>query len=224
LLSNSREDLTLAFVSIIFTLKNTYISIDMNKIKFYFLGITILLLAGCSRMFNVNFQKFDDEFKNSRKIIARIDLGPEERRTEINWAHVIFEREISDKQDNVKAYFVISRSSNSFKIENSGYLKAGGQSFEINITNALTEYKSKNETSVETYTKTDSTGVKTGQKTEIDENIWIDDKFIFSLTPEMISKIKNSDEFIVRFYFGPIPATYRFKGSKLKPVQRMLNE
>lgn len=196
----------------------------MNKLKYIIFALTILLNAGCSRMFNVNFQKFDDEFKNTSKIIARIDLAPEERRTEINWAHVIFEREISDKQDNVKAYFVISRSSTSFKIENSGYLKADGQSFEINFANAVTEYKSKNETSVETYTKTDSTGVKTGQKTDIDENIWIDDKFIFSLTPEMISKIKNTNEFIVRFYFGPVPATFRFKGSKLKPVQRMLNE
>lgn len=196
----------------------------MNKLKYLIFAILILLPAGCSRMISLNFQKFDDEFKNSRKIIARIDLAPEERRTEIDWAHVIFEREISDKQDNVKAYFVISRSSASFKIENSGYLKADGQSFEINITNALTEYKSKNETSVETYTKTDSTGVKTGQKTDINENIWIDDKFIFSLTPDMISKIKYADEFIVRFYFGPIPATFRFKGSKLKPVQRMLNE
>lgn len=196
----------------------------MKKVKYFIFGISFLFMTSCSWMFYDNFQKFDDEFKNSRKVIARIDLDPQERRTEINSAHVIFEREITDKQDNVKAFFVIARSSTSFKIENLGYLKADNQSFEINIINPVSEYKSKSETSVETYTKTDSTGVKTGQTTDIDERIWIDDKFIFSLTPEMISIIKKTDEFNVRFYFGPIPATFRFKGSKLKPIHKMLNE
>jgi hypothetical protein len=196
----------------------------MKKIKYLLFGIPLVLMTSCIWMFYDNFQIFDDEFKNNRKVIARIDLIPQERRTEINSAHVIFEREISDKQDNVKAFFVIARSSTSFKIENSGYLKSDNQSFEINIINPVSEYKSTNETSVETYTKTDSTGVKTGQTTDIDERIWIDDKFMFSLTPEMISIIKKADEFKVRFYFGPIPATFRFKGSKIKPIHKMLNQ
>jgi len=196
----------------------------MKKIKYLLFGIPLVLMTSCIWMFYDNFQIFDDEFKNNRKVIARIDLIPQERRTEINSAHVIFEREISDKQDNVKAFFVIARSSTSFKIENPGYLKSDNQSFEINIINPVSEYKSTNETSVETYTKTDSTGVKTGQTTDIDERIWIDDKFMFSLTPEMISIIKKADEFKVRFYFGPIPATFRFKGSKIKPIHKMLNQ
>lgn len=196
----------------------------MEKLKYLIFGILALLTAGCSRMFYEKLQIFDDEFKNSQKIIARLDLYPQERRTEINYAHIIFEREISGKQDSVKAFFVIARSSTSFRIENKGYLKADNQSFEINIINPSSEYKSKSETSVETYTKTDSTGVKTGQTTNIDENIWIDDKFMFRLTPEIISLIKKTDEFKVRFYFGPIPATFIFKGSKLKTIHQMLNQ
>lgn len=196
----------------------------MKKLKYLIFGITLLFMTSCSWLFYDNFQKFDDEFKNSRKVIARIDLYPQERRTEINSAHVIFEREISDNLDNVKAFFVIERSSTSFKIENSGYLKADNQSFEINILNPVSEHKSKSESSVETYIKTDSTGVNIGQTTDIDERIWIDDKFIFTLSPEMISIIKKTDEFMVRFYFGPIPATFRFKGLKLKPIHKMLNE
>jgi hypothetical protein len=160
----------------------------MKKMTCFLLAIISLFLTSCSWIFYDNFQKFDDEFKNSKKIIARIILDPEERRTEINSAAVIFEREVSSNQDIVKAYFVIARST------------------------------------VSTYAKTDSTGVKTGQTTDIDENIWIDDKFMFTLTPEIISKIKKADEFIVRFYFGPIPATFKFKGSKLKPIHKVLDE
>jgi hypothetical protein len=196
----------------------------MNKSKVLLLAIPTLLLFSCARIFYVNFQEFDDEFKNSKKIIARVLIRPEERRTEINYAQVIFEREISLNQDIVKAYFVISRSTTSFKIESLGYLKADNQQFEINVISPVSEYKSKNETSVSTYAKTDSTGVKTGQTTDIDQQIWIDDKFIFALTPEMIAKIKKSDEFIVRFYFGPIPATFKFSGPDLKPIHKVLNE
>jgi hypothetical protein len=196
----------------------------MNKSKVLLLALPILFLSGCLRMFYVNFQKFDDEFKNNTKIIARILIRPEERGTEINYSQVIFEREVSANQDIVKAYFVISRSTTSFKIENLGYLKADNQSFEINVVCPVSEYKSKNHTSVSTYAKTDSTGVKTGQTTDTDQQTWIDDKFIFTLTPEMIAKIKKSDEFIVRFYFGPIPATFKFKGPDLKPIHKVLNE
>jgi hypothetical protein len=184
----------------------------------------LLLLSGCTWMFFDNYQNFDDEFKNNSKIIARILLDTEERRTEINSAYVIFEREVSANQDIVKAYFVIARSTSSFKIENKGFLKADNQSFEIDVINPVTEHKSKNETSVQTFTKVDSTGVYSGQSTDIDESLWTDDKFMFTLSPEMISRIKSSNELILRFYFGPIPATFRFRRSDLKTLHRLLNE
>lgn len=60
-------------------------------------GIPFLFMTSCSWMIYDNFQKFDDEFKNNRNVIARIVLDPQERRTEINSAYIIFERETSDK-------------------------------------------------------------------------------------------------------------------------------
>jgi hypothetical protein len=195
----------------------------MKKSKYLILTIPLFTFISCTHLFYNNYQKFDDEFRNNKKLIARIIQRPEERRTEITSAYIIIEREISEKQDNVKAFVVIARSSTSFKIENTGYLKADNQSFVLNISNPVSEYKSKNETSVSTYSKTDSTGVSTGQTTDIDERIWIDDKFIFSLTPEMTTKIKKSNEIILRFYFGPIPATFRISGSKLIPINKVLN-
>jgi hypothetical protein len=195
----------------------------MKKIKYLMLLVPGLLLTSCAWLLYDNYQKFDDEFRNNKKFIARVIIDPEERRTEINSAYVIFEREVSSDQDNVKAFFVISRSSNSFKIEDQGFLKANDQSFEIKIINTVSEYKSRTETSVKTYAKTDSTGVETGQTTDIDERNWIDDKFMFTLTPEMISEIRKSDVFIVRFYFGPMQATFKFRGSKLNPIHKVLN-
>jgi hypothetical protein len=198
----------------------------MNIIKKYSLFLSALLMttSACSWLFFDDFQRFDDEFKNSKKLIARVLLDSKERRTEINGAYIIFDREISDKQDVTKAYLVISRTSSSFKVEKSGFLKADGKTFEIEISQPETEYKTKNETSVSTYAKSDSTGVTTGQTTDIEQHSWIDDKFMFTVTPEMISAIKETNEVVLRFYFGPVPATFIIKRSKLFSIHKVLNE
>lgn len=197
--------------------------IQNDKIKSFILILLISFsLAGCTDFLYDSFQQFDDEFKNSRKNIARLVLYPEERRTEINSASVIIEKEMLPGQELTKAYFVISRSSYSFRLEKTAFMKAAGQSFEINIAEPLTEYRSKKESSVSTNTTTDSTGVKTSETTNFNEYNWIDDKFVFELTPEMVSAINKSEEFIVRFYLGPIPATFKFKGSGLSAVHKAL--
>jgi hypothetical protein len=90
------------------------------------------------------------------------------------------------------------------------------------VTDPLTEYRSKRESSVSLSSKTDSTGVSTSQTTSLNEYDWIDDKFVFELTPAMVSAINKSEEFIVRFYLGPVPATFRFKGYRLKAVHKAL--
>jgi hypothetical protein len=175
-------------------------------------------------MFYDNYQRYDDEFKNNTKIISRVMLRPIERRTEISAAYIIFEREFSSSSDVAKAYFVVSRTMNSFKIENKGFMKVGEKPFEIEISSPVSEYRSKSETSVSSYAKVDSTGVHTGQTTDIDESKWIDDKFMFPLTDDMKDRIKDADVIILRFYFGPIPATFRIAGSKFNPVRKMFRE
>jgi hypothetical protein len=196
----------------------------MKKYVCLFAAAFFLLVSGCTWIFYDTFQKFDDEFKNERKILARVSLKPEERRTEIMSAKVIFERVLSGNRDNVNAYFVIARESSSFKIDNSAFLKADNQTFELQIDNPVSELKSETETSVSSYASSDSTGVKTGQTTDIDSRTWFDDKFMFAVTPEMVTRISNAKEMIVRFYFGPVPATYIFRGSKLRYIQRILKE
>lgn len=173
-------------------------------------------------MYYRRFQSFDDEFRNSRKLIARISLRPEEKRTEINSAYVLFEREITSGSNKTNAYFVVSRSTKSFRIQDRGYLRAGDKTFETDITNILSEYKSKSSATFQTFAGSDSTGASSGVLADMDERIWIDDKFMLILTPEMTSEIKNAGEFIARFYFGPVPATFRFSGSKFKPVNKLL--
>jgi hypothetical protein len=186
------------------------------------LSLVTLLLTGCSWLFYDRYQEFNDEFKNSRKTIARMEIRPLEPRTEIGYAKIIFEREFSDKNDLVKAYFVIDRSSSSFKIDNQGFIRIDDISFNITFEDILSEQKMKTETSTSSYLTTDSTTVSSGSTVDSDSRIWIDDKFLFTLSEDMIEKIKTSDNIIFRFYFGPIPGTFRIKGTDLKFVKKIL--
>lgn len=151
-----------------------------------------------------------------------MEIRPLEPRTEIGYAKIIFEREFSDKNDLVKAYFVIDRSSSSFKIDNQGFIRIDDISFNITFEDILSEQKMKTETSTSSYLTTDSTTVSSGSTVDSDSRIWIDDKFLFTLSEDMIEKIKTSDNIIFRFYFGPIPGTFRIKGTDLKFVKKIL--
>lgn len=181
------------------------------------------LLTGCIRSLYYRTQEYNDEFKNSKKQIARMDVRPQESRTDVDYARIIFEREISDNHDITKAYFVISRSPISFRTDQTGFLKIDNDAYEITLDYILSEQKADTEISTSSYIKSDSTGVSSGSSASSDTNLWIDDKFMITLTPEMISKIRMADVLIIRFYFGPIPGTFKIKGYDLNQLKKILN-
>jgi len=175
-------------------------------------------------MFYDRTQDYYDEFKNSKKLIARMDIRTQESRSDINNARIVFEREISDIHDITKAYFVVGRSSYSFKIDQNGFFKIDTDTYEITLDNITSEQKAETEISTSTYHKSDSTGVSSGSSTDSDTHLWIDDKFLFTLTPEMISKIKMANVLNIRFYFGPEPGTFKIKGYDLNIIKRILRD
>jgi hypothetical protein len=70
----------------------------------------------------------------------------------------------------------------------------------------------------------DSTGYSSFQKSDTNSSQWFDEKFVLDLTPEMVSAIGLSDEVTLRFYFGPLQATYKLDGRRLKSVQGVFQE
>lgn len=194
-----------------------------HKIAFLIIG-PFLIVSGCSRLFYEKVQEFDDEFNNSKKIIARMHIKPQERRTEINYARIIFEREFSDQSEALTTYFVVSRSSSSFKTGQAGYLRIGNDNFRITPGSILSEQKSETESSVSAYIDNDGTSVSPGSTTDTDTRLWIEDKFRLTMTPEMITKIKTADVITFRFDFGPIPGTFKIKGLNLDRIKKILKD
>jgi len=197
--------------------------INIRKIlSFSYLGLLMIFISGCSWLVFARFQQFNDEFRNSTKTITRMQLRPLERRTEVGSAYIIFEREQSVESDIVSTYCVITRSSASFAADRQAFIKIDNDSYELTLQNLVSEQKMQTETSTSSFTESDSTGVSSGSTSDSDTRIWIVDKFIFRPTDEMVNKIVRSDNLILRFYFGPIPATYRIYGEDLKLLKKTL--
>lgn len=178
------------------------------------------IFVGCSFLFSP-YTIVEDEFKHSKTQTLEQNLYPVDRFSVVTNANVTYERVISDTKESVNLYFVIARTSNSFKIDNKAFMKADGKSYEVSYQNIGTEYKTHQESNTTSTTTKDSTKVKTEYKTEVKNYDWYDDKFIVQLTPEMVNSMLKTDEILFRFYFGPKQVTFKITGYSLRRVQKL---
>ena len=194
----------------------------MKRCILYLSFILVILIASCSSIRYNRGYRYDDEFRGGVRNYIRVSIKPEERRTEIGVARVIIEKEIKGSLENVKAYFVVSRTPSSFKSEKTGYMKVGDHKFELSIEDPISELRTKSEATMSGFSRSDSTGVESEQSADIETRVWNEDKFILNLSGEIVSVVLEAREVIFRFYFGPIPATYRITGSTLEELQEAL--
>lgn len=194
----------------------------MKKINFI-IPLLSLLFSGCALLFTSE-KTFDDEFKNTKTYTLTQNARPEEYRSDISSATITYTRTISDSIENIKIYFVISRSTKSFQIENKGFVKLDGKKFEINCITEASELKSEQESSTSSTTTKDSTGVKTTYNSDVKSVSWFDDKFVVELTPEMVSSLLKTDEILFRFYFGPEQVTFRVYDFYLKQIKTLFKK
>lgn len=181
-------------------------------------------LTGCSYLLNAPTKTFEDEFKNTKTHTLTQIFRPDEPKSEVNSGTLTFSRIISDSNEKVNLYFVLSRSTSSFKVENKGFMKANGNRFEFISEPEGSELKSRQESSTTSTTTKDSSSVKTTYSTDVKNINWYDDKFMVRLTPQMVESLLKTDELLFRFYFGPEQATFRLKGKKLQQVKNLFEK
>jgi len=190
------------------------------KNKLFLLILFSFTLAGCSVFYPLNTQI--DEFKHSRKTTLEIGATSSEHfGSNAVSTSIVFEKCNSESGEILNAYFVLNRNSSSFKLENECFMKASGKSYQINIENQETEYKSRLESKTEATSVKDSAKVKTESKTVSNTENWYEEKFIIRFTPEMIESLKQTDELIFRFYLGPKQATFKFTNYRLQRLKKL---
>jgi uncharacterized protein YxeA len=97
----------------------------MKNRSLVFIFMVAFIIVACSTVKYNKVYSYQDEFLHNSKKYTRIHLRPEERRTEIGPANMIFEKEMNKDGESVNAYFVVSRSSSSFKVKDKGFIKTG---------------------------------------------------------------------------------------------------
>jgi len=192
----------------------------MKSLNTILAAVICFTLCGCTFLFRP-YTTSVDEFKNTKKSIYEVTLMPAEymQQTPVQNADITFERITSGNNETVNIYFVISRSTSSFNMEQKCYVRAGGKSYELEIESEGTEYKTKRETSSTTTTVKDSAKVKTESTSKSNNINWYEEKLVVRLTPEIKNSLLNTKELLFRFYFGPKEATFKFKGYTLKKVK-----
>ena len=195
----------------------------MRKVPLMLIAFSFVL-TGCSYLLNAPIKTFEDEFKNTKTYSIAQIVRPDEFISEINGATVTFSRIITNSNENVNVYFVINRSTSSFKVDKKGFMKANGNRFEFISEPEGSEFKSRQESTTTSTTTKDSTSVKTTYSTDVKNINWYDDKFMVQLTPEMVESLLKTDELLFRFYFGPEQATFRLKEKKLQQVKSLFEK
>jgi hypothetical protein len=94
----------------------------------------------------------------------------------------------------------------------------------LKLKDTVSELKTKSEASVSGIASVDSSGVVSKQTADIDTRTWIEDKFIVDISHAAAAEILRASDIIFRFYFGPIPVTYKLEGYKLRSVQNTLKD
>ncbi len=195
----------------------------MKKTLLFTISIASIFFSSCGFLLN-NQNAYTDEFRNSKIFTIKQIVSPIEFGSEISNATLTYERIVSETSESLNLYFIIARSTGSFRIEKKGFLKVNNTNFELFPETEGTEYNTKQETNTSTTTTKDSTTVKTQYNTDVQSYNWLTDKFIVRFTPEMMASISKTNELIFRFYFGPTPATFIIKGFYLNQVQKLLNQ
>jgi hypothetical protein len=186
--------------------------------KMLFGGGLILSINACSSFLNV-VQHYPDEFKKTDKFILNQYITPDEKKSLVQGAYITYEKEKGKSAEKVMLYFALQRATISFNVGKKGFLKTGGQSFEIEAVNLTTEGHSQTESSDNVVTTSDSTGVKTAVSSSSETKNWLQDKFKLELSPEMMNALQKGNDLILRFYAGALPITLTVKNKKWAKVK-----
>ena len=169
------------------------------KNKLFTLIFLSIVLTGCSLFYPINTQV--DEFKRTKNITLEIAVQPTERLANSAIStNITFQKCISESGETLTAYFVLNRSSSSFKLDKGCFIKAFGKSYDTSIEDLETATRSQLVSMTQSSTVKDSTKVKTESKTMSNSYDYYEEKFVIRFTPEMIESVKMTNDLIFRLY------------------------
>ena len=178
--------------------------------------ISVLIIAtisqGCSVLVTGPIRNYRDDFTGGRRYVLTQSAKPREWASQISGATMIFEKRVSDIEIKNTLYMVVSRSRESFKSEENGYIRIDDKIFGVSLAGSTIEPG---------WLSAEVAGDDSENESALTGKI--NEKFRIDLTDEIVSAINGARRVEIRLYFGPEPATYRLQGTKLSRLRRLLN-
>ena len=186
----------------------------MKKLLIPLLFLALIPMQACTILIlnkYTNIRSYSDDLNNEQRHLLTRVVMPREWLSNIGSATMLFEKRGNPYNSGCSVYISIERGSNSFRSEESGYLKIDGEVFPL----LLRELSLERDYDL-------SVDDDDGGDFTIDRKIT--EKFRIELTPAMIEAFAGGQRAEFRFYFGPEPATYRLKGAGMRKVKRLLRK
>lgn len=195
---------------------------SINRIVLFI--ITLSLLVSCSFLNRPRYSKLDDEFTGKKIYTVSQYVNPTEKKVDIGIAKLTFQRILLGNSESLIAYFVINRYSNSFDLENKGFLRANEKNYAFTIDKKNTQYKTSTTTSSTNSTTKDSTKVSSVNTTETSTSNWYEEKFTITFNEEIALSLKKGKVVYFRFYFGPQVATYKLNDNQIQSLKKIFKD
>lgn len=185
----------------------------MRKSLLIFLLLALIPVQGCLLLLPSNYhgvKSYSDDLNNEQRYLLSFRVFPKEGFTGIGTASLKFDKRGHADNSTIMAFASIVRTSDSFRTEGNGYLKAGDTVLPLALKDVSVESD---------YSVSDTDDDSDPSVTRVNN-----EKFRFELTPDMAAAIRNCRRLELRFYFGPEPATYRIRGMELRKLKQLVNK
>ncbi|MDR2084622.1 MAG: hypothetical protein LBP67_06480 [Bacteroidales bacterium] len=161
-----------------------------------------------------------DVVYSTKRVSFRHTTKDRNRKTPLLYLDQTFVKEIKGNKETYRVYDALNLASRGFKLDDKVFLIADGEIFNINIENKEYEFSrriSENKSDVMTADST-TISVVTGFS---EDNRKIT-RFSYKLTDDMVSKIRNSNQIIFRYYAGPSMISVKLRNNDLKKLKKLI--
>lgn len=183
-------------------------------------ALICMMLYGCSTANRIYTDT--DIVYGKKRISLKYYVKDRDRRSPLYYFQQNIIKEINnDNEISYKAFDVLTLSASSFKLDEKVFLIIDNEAFSMNIEKMEFENVRSISEDTEDVSTSDSTSVSV--VTGYSENNSKIVKFSYKIPDEVISKIKKSDQLLLRYYAGPNMITVKPKPLSFMKIQQLID-
>ena len=185
------------------------------------LSLICFIFSGCFSTGKIVVQ--NDIVYSTKRIELKYIIRDYDRRSPLLYLEQSIIKEIKNNNETtIKVYDILGLTSSGFKLEDKVFMIVDSNVYPMAID--IIDYEHAKSITANTQEILTSDSTKVSVLTGYSENNEKITRFSYKLSDEMISKIKNSNQVLFRYYAGPSMMTVKLKNTYLRKVKKIINE